>query len=161
MKEIEKELRKSTHEKQVEMGEFEIVTGELESMEQQEMDNQGQVFETESEVAERRVEKRKREEVEEAMEQEVRRRRVDVDMNMDDENELTQMESDEDLKYLKDIQSNKVILNVGGTRFETSRLTLRKDPESLLVRLFTTESSVVPQGNSIFIDRDASHFKLI
>ena len=71
------------------------------------------------------------------------------------------MESDEDLRYLTDIQCNKVILNVGGARFETSRLTLRKDLESLLARLFTTESSVVPQGNSIFIDRDASHFKLI
>ena len=74
VKEIEKELRKSTNEKQVEMEEFEIVAGELESMGQQEMDNQGQAFETESEVAERRVEKRKREEAEEVMEQEVRRK---------------------------------------------------------------------------------------
>ena len=77
------------------------------------------------------------------------------------EKEPDNMETDEDLRFLKDVQTNKVILNVGGARFETSRLTLRKDPESLLARLFTTESSVVPQGNSIFIDRDPSHFKVI
>ena len=62
---------------------------------------------------------------------------------------------------MKDVQTNKEILNVEGAWFETSRLTLRRDPESLLARLFTTEFSVVPQGKSIFIDRDPSHFKII
>ena len=70
------------------------------------------------------------------------------------------MEMDDDLEALRTIQSQKVILNVGGARFETSRLTLRRDPNSLLAKLFTTESSIIPQGNSVFIDRDASHFKL-
>ena len=50
------------------------------------------------------------------MKQPIRTRRVDA--NIDDENELNQMESHEDLKFLREIQSNKVILNVGGARFE-------------------------------------------
>ena len=50
------------------------------------------------------------------MKQAIRTRRVDA--NIDDENELNQMESHEDLKFLREIQSNKVILNVGGARFE-------------------------------------------
>ena len=54
-----------------------------------------------------------------------------------------------------------MILNVGGVRFETSRLTLTKDPESLLAKLFTKDSPIIPQGNSIFLDRDASHFRVI
>ena len=70
-------------------------------------------------------------------------------------------ETDEDLKFFKMIQSNRVILKVKGARFETSRSTLRKDPNSLLAKLFTTEYSIIPQGNSIFIHRDASHFKVI
>ena len=68
---------------------------------------------------------------------------------------------DEDLEVLRRMQSTKVILKVGGARFETSPLTLWRDPNSLLAKLFTTESSIIQQGNSVFIDRDASHFKTI
>ena len=68
---------------------------------------------------------------------------------------------DEDIEYIRKIQGCKVVLNVGGARFETSILTLQKEPKSLLAKLFTKESSIIPQGNSIFLDRDASHFKVI
>ena len=80
------------------------------------------------------------------MENQNRKRRISesVVCNLDDETEYNMMETDDDLKILKEIQSDKVILNIGGARFETRRLTLRKDPESLLAKLFTTESSVAP-----------------
>ena len=48
------------------------------------------------------------------------------------------MEMDEDLEFIRRIQNTKVILNIGGARFETSRRTVRRDPNSLLAKLFTT-----------------------
>ena len=41
----------------------------------------------------------------------------------------------EKLNYLTMIQDDRVLLNVGGYKFETSRQTLKKDPKSLLARL--------------------------
>ena len=73
---------------------------------------------------------------------------------------LSHSEKDEDLETIEKIQGCRVILNIGGVRFETSILTLRKDPNSLLAKLFTKESSFITHG-SIFIDRDASRFKVI
>ena len=75
--------------------------------------------------------------------------------------ELMQNEEEEKLEYLRRIQENRVVLNVGGLRFETSRLTLSKDPNLLLAKLFTKGSTIVPHGNSVFLDRDASHFRII
>lgn len=77
------------------------------------------------------------------------------------ETEKNNTGNDKDLENLKKIQGCKVVLNVGGARFETSILTLRKDSNSLLAKLFSEHSPIIPQGNSIFLDRDASHFKLI
>ena len=76
---------------------------------------------------------------------------------VDDEPEVG---DDEDIEYIKKIQGCKVVLNVVA-RFETSILTLQKEPKSLLAKLFTKKSSIIPQGNSIFLDWDASHFKVI
>lgn len=73
-----------------------------------------------------------------------------------DENEV-----DKDLVYIQKVQGHKVILNIGGARFETCRLTLKKDPDSLLSKLFSRQSPIIAQGNSIFIDRDPAHFKVI
>ena len=81
--------------------------------------------------------------------------------NRDTETEEDMYCEDRDLAMLKEIQNSRVILNVGGARFETSRPTLRNDPNSLFAKIFTTESSVVAQGNTIFFDRDPSHFKII
>ena len=63
-----------------------------------------------------------------------------------------QNEEEEKLEYLRRIQENRVVLNVGGLRFETSRLTLSKDPNSLLAKLFTKGSTIVPHGNSVFLE---------
>ena len=51
------------------------------------------------------------------------------------------------------IWNDRVLLNVGGYIFETSRQTLKKDPKSLLARL--------PPGHSVFLDRDGAHCRLI
>ena len=88
----------------------------------------------------------------------IKRRFYDYIEIDDNENET---EQDKDLKFIAKIQGNKVILNIGGARFETSIPTLQKDPESLLAKLFTSDSPIIPQGNSVFIDRDPSHFKVI
>ena len=147
----------------VEAAEFEILDNIVEDIVEEVIRNEGPESDQESERLRRRTEKRKREVDEGVVENLNRKRRISetVMCNLDDETEYNMMETDDDLKILKEIQSDKVILNIGGARFETSRLTLRKDPESLLAKLFTTESSVAPRGNSVFIDRDASHFKVI
>ena len=88
----------------------------------------------------------------------IKRRFYDYIEIDDNENET---EQDKDLKFIAKIQGNKVILNIGGARFETSIPTLQKDPESLLAKIFTSDSPIIPQGNSVFIDRDPSHFKVI
>ena len=51
------------------------------------------------------------------------------------------------------IQDDRVLLNVGEYKFETSCQTLKKDSKSLLARL--------PPGQSVFLDRDGAHFRLI
>merc|ERR1719199_699615 len=56
-----------------------------------------------------------------------------------------------------------VTLNVGGTVFTTSSSTLRKYPESMLARMFSSgmsPSDKDAQGNR-FIDRDGSMFEYI
>ena len=110
----------------------------------------------------RKAEKRKREETGENLDPHITIRRNNESMEyITDDDSIGINETDEDLNFLKKIQSNRVILNVRGARFETSRRTLRKDLNSLLAKLFMTEYSIIPQGNSIFTDRDASHFKVI
>ena len=111
----------------------------------------------ENETRERRTaEKRKNSETEWNMVG-TKRRFYDNKDNDDNENEI----EDKDLTFIAKIQGNKAILNIGGARFETSILTLQKDPKSLLAKLFTSDSPIIPQGNSVFIDRDPSHFKVI
>ena len=63
----------------------------------------------------------------------IKRRFYDYIKIDDNENET---EQDKDLKFITKLQGNKVILNIGGARFETSIPTLQKDPESLLAKLF-------------------------
>ena len=110
----------------------------------------------------RKAEKRKREETGENLDPHITIRRNNESMEyITDDDSIGINETDEDLNFLKKIQSNRVILKVRGARFETSRRTLRKDLNSLLAKLFMTEYSIIPQGNSIFIDRDASLFKVI
>ena len=60
------------------------------------------------------------------------------------------MEMDEDLEFLRRIQNTKVKLNVEGARFETSHIPVWRDPNSLLAKLFKTESSIFPGVTAYF-----------
>ena len=55
-------------------------------------------------------------------------------------------------------------LNVGGVRFETSRATLTKVPESMLATMFGARVDMLrrdPEDGSIFLDRDGERFGLV
>ena len=77
------------------------------------------------------------------------------------ESEDAVTELDEDLETLQEIQESKIVLDVGGVKFETSIVTLKRDPNSLFAKIFTKDSPVKPKGNTVFLDRDASHFRII
>ena len=53
-------------------------------------------------------------------------------------------------------------LDVGGTRFRTTRQTLLSDPNSMLAKMFDPESSFsapgVKKDGAYFLDRDPAHF---
>jgi len=56
-----------------------------------------------------------------------------------------------------------ISLNVGGTRFETTRQTLLHDPGSMLARMFDPVSPLQPGvkrgDDSFFLDRDPAYFR--
>lgn len=56
-----------------------------------------------------------------------------------------------------------ITLNVGGTRFETTRQTLLHDPGSMLARMFDPVSPLQPGvkrgDDSFFLDRDPAYFR--
>jgi hypothetical protein len=56
----------------------------------------------------------------------------------------------------------RVKLNVGGSRFETTLSTLTRHPESMLAAMFSGRHEV-PQDEDgyVFIDRDGTHFRAI
>ena len=60
-------------------------------------------------------------------------------------------------------QKNKIILNVGGQRFETSRQTLTSVPDTYLASMFSGRFELEPDvdDGSYFIDRDPRHFNLV
>ena len=67
---------------------------------------------------------------------------------------------------ISDIMSYNEILNldVGGTKFKTSRQTLMREPGSLLGRMFDIDSPLQPaamQDGAYFLDRDPEKFKVI
>ena len=64
------------------------------------------------------------------------------------------------------IMSYNEILNldVGGTKFKTSRQTLMREPGSLLGRMFDIDSPLQPaamQDGAYFLDRDPKKFEII
>ena len=73
--------------------------------------------------------------------------------------------SDVKLGGWSDIQAGRVILDVGGTRYITSRSTLRTDPGSLLCAMVRQGSPMRPwrieENNTpvYFLDRDPAHFR--
>ena len=57
-------------------------------------------------------------------------------------------------------QTNKVLLNVGGHRFETSRQTLVSVPDTYLASLFSGRFELASDAEgAYFIDRDGAHFR--
>jgi vacuolar-type H+-ATPase subunit H len=61
-----------------------------------------------------------------------------------------------------DFQSNRILLNVGGHRFETSRQTLTSVPNTYLESMFSGRFQPSPDADgTYFIDRDGTHFSLV
>ena len=61
-------------------------------------------------------------------------------------------------------ENNIIKLNVGGTKFETTLLTLTKYPESKLGKLFISETRIKLKRDidgNVFLDRDPESFKYI
>jgi hypothetical protein len=59
----------------------------------------------------------------------------------------------------KEMQEGRVVLNVGGVRFETSVQMLRRVPNTLFDAYFNGQHAQdVCKDGSIFIDRDGEHF---
>lgn len=67
----------------------------------------------------------------------------------------------QNLEHLKLCSDSKIVLNIGGTKFETSKKTLTAVPQSLLERMVETTTFPVSAGGVYFIDRDPTHFRLI
>lgn len=65
------------------------------------------------------------------------------------------------VSILQQTQNERVILNIGGQRFETSKLTLSRYPESVLAELVSSEGVTPRYGNVYFVDRDPAHFRLV
>ena len=70
-------------------------------------------------------------------------------------------EIDAHLQYLQECQENIVVLNVGGSKFETSKTTLRADPSSIFALMLQPNSAFRPCNNIFSFDRDPAHFKII
>lgn len=69
---------------------------------------------------------------------------------------------DEDIYPIVESPSGRVILNIGGTIFETTRSTLTSDQRSIFASMFSGRYYFEPDSDgSYFIDRDPTHFKYI
>ena len=69
---------------------------------------------------------------------------------------------DPQLVVLRDMAENRVLVNIWGIRFETSRPTLQRFPKSILGMMVKEDSPFKPgSSNMYFLDRDPSHFKLV
>ncbi|CAG8599615.1 7284_t:CDS:2 [Dentiscutata heterogama] len=69
--------------------------------------------------------------------------------------------SDAALEELEKMKTEeRVVLNVGGAKFETYRSTLTAYPDTLLGQLFLNESKI-KEGKEFFFDRDSNIFKYV
>lgn len=62
---------------------------------------------------------------------------------------------------IKDDFNDKIILNVGGIKYETYRSTLAQYPDTLLGRMFTSSKDMTNNRNQFDFDRDGEIFKYI
>lgn len=70
-------------------------------------------------------------------------------------------EIDTHLRYLQECQENSIVLNIGGSKFETSRLTMEADPSSVFALMLHPNSKFRACNNMYSFDRDPAHFKII
>ena len=71
---------------------------------------------------------------------------------------------EEDKAKINCFDERKIVLDVGGTRYTTSRSTLTKYPESMLGVMFSGRHDIEAMkcsDGSFFIDRDGTHFRHI
>ena len=67
-----------------------------------------------------------------------------------------------ELQRLIQQQKSKVVLNVGGSLFTTSVITLSKYPDSMLATMFSGRHTLIPEADgTYFIDRDGTYFRYI
>ena len=79
--------------------------------------------------------------------------RGDAPSNNKDEEGIMNKE----VRKVKEAASSRVLLNIGGQKFDTSRATLTTDPSSLFALVIQEEGS----QEYLFFDRDPAHFRLI
>ena len=89
--------------------------------------------------------------------------RVIVQRMMDDQPFQLKSPIDDNLRWLQLAQEGRVYLQVGGQRFETSKLTLAAVPDTVLASMIELNCPFRPNssGNAYFIDRDGAHFRFI
>ena len=75
--------------------------------------------------------------------------------------EAVQKLTTETFNKLQQSQEGRVILNIGGQCFQTSRVTLMEDTTSMFALMLRKGCPLRPSRNSYFLDRDPSHFKFI
>lgn len=63
---------------------------------------------------------------------------------------------------MNQMQEGRIKLDIGGTQFTTSLMTLQKDPDSMLAAMFSGRHKLKTESDgSYFIDRDGAHFRYI
>ena len=75
--------------------------------------------------------------------------------------EAVQKLTTETFNKLQQSQEGRVILNIGGQCFQTSRVTLMADPTSMFALMLRKGCPLRPSRNTYFLDRDPLHFKFI
>lgn len=78
---------------------------------------------------------------------------------------LREINVEDNIHYLSQCPScvkGRIKLDVGGTIFTTSELTLTRDSESMLAAMFSGRHNIKREDDgTIFIDRDGTHFRYI
>jgi hypothetical protein len=64
------------------------------------------------------------------------------------------------LTSCQEIQEERLIFNIGGTHFQTSKVVMRADPTSLFSLMLLPKSPFRP-NSTYFFDRDPAHFRII
>lgn len=66
------------------------------------------------------------------------------------------------MEEMTTMQKGRIRLDVGGSVFTTSRLTLTRDSDSMLAAMFSGRHHVTQEDDgTVFIDRDGTHFRYI